>query len=108
MALTVSDDAAARVEKAMPPERRAAGDGLRIAVQGGGCSGVTYKMDFDAPRERDKVFDVGAIKLLVDPKSYFYVNGSELVYTTSLTGSGFSLNNPNVKGACGCGVSFQI
>ena len=108
MGLTVTAEAAARLGAVTPPERVAAGQGLRIAVRGGGCAGVTYHMEFDAAKERDKVFEQHGVRLLVDPKAYFYVNGSELVWQASLTGTGFTLKNPNVKGTCGCGVSFQI
>lgn len=108
MSLTVTPEALAQLRAVLPAERAAAGEGLRIAVRGGGCAGVTYHMDFDAPRERDKVIDAEGLKILVDPKSFFYINGSRLVFTEALTGSGFTLENPNVKGTCGCGVSFQV
>jgi iron-sulfur cluster assembly protein len=108
VSLSVAPEAAAQLRAVMPAERAAAGDGLRIAVRGGGCAGVTYHMDFDAPHARDKVIDADGLKILVDPKSYFYINGSRLLYREQLTGSGFSLENPNVKGTCGCGVSFQV
>ncbi len=108
MAITISTEAAEKLKAAIPPEKAAEGAVLRIVVQGGGCAGLSYKMDFDRARERDKVFEASGVKVVVDPKSYFYVNGSELTYKVALTGSGFTLVNPNVKGTCGCGVSFQV
>ncbi|MBI3304297.1 MAG: iron-sulfur cluster assembly accessory protein, partial [Deltaproteobacteria bacterium] len=84
------------------------GLGLRIKVVGGGCSGLSYKMDFDTPREGDRVFERGAAKVLVDRKSFLYLRGTELEYAESLMESGFNLRNPNVKRTCGCGHSFSV
>lgn len=82
--------------------------GLRVKVVGGGCSGLQYKMDLDEPRDTDKVFERDGAKLLVDRKSFLYLNGTELDYTEELIKSGFSLKNPNVKRTCGCGASFSV
>ena len=82
---------------------------FRMAVKGGGCSGLTYHLAFEEnpPHpERDKVYDVGGIKLIVDKKSYIYLNMTQLDYKSTLMGSGFEFNNPNAKKSCGCGVSF--
>ena len=80
--------------------------GLRLAVQGGGCSGMQYFMDFDAQREDDKIFERGGVRVIVDPKSIQALNGSILDYSDGLMGSGFQIKNPNVKSSCGCGQSF--
>ncbi|MBI4436106.1 MAG: iron-sulfur cluster assembly accessory protein [Candidatus Omnitrophica bacterium] len=82
---------------------------VRMAVKGGGCSGLTYHLAFEEnpPKETDKVFETNGIKVVVDMKSYLYLNGTLLDYTTSLMGSGFQFNNPNAKKSCGCGVSFS-
>lgn len=80
--------------------------GLRVGVQGGGCSGLTYFMDFDVPGPNDKVFETHGAKVIVDPKSLMYIRGSVLEYNEGLMGSGFAVKNPNVKGSCGCGHSF--
>ena len=83
--------------------------GLRIAVKGGGCSGLAYSMEWaEKPRERDKVFERDGVRVFVDPKSYLYLMGTELVFEETLMASGFKLSNPNVKAACGCGESFTV
>jgi iron-sulfur cluster assembly protein len=82
--------------------------GLRVKVVGGGCSGLQYKMELDEPREGDKVFEKDGAKLIVDRKSFLYLNGTELEYKEDLMKAGFTLNNPNVKRTCGCGASFAV
>jgi iron-sulfur cluster assembly protein len=84
------------------------GQGLRVKVVGGGCSGLSYKMNLDAQRDGDRVFERGDVKVLVDRKSFLYLRGTELDYSESLMDSGFKLNNPNVKRSCGCGSSFSV
>ncbi len=84
------------------------GLGLRVKVVGGGCSGLQYRMELDAANERDKSFARDGALLIVDKKSFLYVNGSELDYTEELMASGFRLVNPNVKRSCGCGESFVV
>ncbi len=81
---------------------------LRVAVVGGGCSGLQYKMDLDTERPGDKVFGPPDAKVLVDRKSFLYLNGTELDYSESLMHAGFNLQNPNVKRTCGCGASFTV
>jgi len=83
--------------------------GLRIAVKGGGCSGLSYNMEWaEKPRDRDKIFERDGVRIFVDPKSYLYLIGTELVFEEGLMASGFKLQNPNVKSACGCGESFTV
>jgi iron-sulfur cluster assembly protein len=82
--------------------------GLRVKVVGGGCSGLQYRMEIDGPGERDKVFERDGARLIVDKKSFLYLNGSELDYAEELMSSGFRLVNPNAKRSCGCGESFVI
>lgn len=93
----------ALVEAAGQPEA-----GLRVKVVGGGCSGLTYKMNLDVPRDGDKVFEHDGAKLVVDRKSFLYLNGTVLDYTDDLMSSGFNLQNPNIKRSCGCGASFVV
>ena len=82
--------------------------GLRLRVVGGGCSGFSYELGWeDSPQEGDEVVESGGIKVYVDPNSVQYVGGAQIDYVDSLYGSGFSINNPNSKGTCGCGHSFQ-
>lgn len=85
-----------------------ASKGLRVKVIGGGCSGLQYKMDLDEPREGDKVFEREGAKVVVDRKSFLYLNGTELDYSDGLMAAGFNLQNPNVKRTCGCGQSFSV
>lgn len=105
--ITITDTAA---KKIMDSVREAAesGDGLRVRVVGGGCSGLQYKMAIDGERKGDKVFEHNGAKLYVDRKSYLYLNGTQLDYSDSLMNVGFRLDNPNVKRTCGCGESFTV
>src|SRR5579875_812318 len=84
------------------------GTGMRVKVVGGGCSGLQYRMELDSAKERDKVFERDGAQLIVDKKSFLYLNGSELDYAEELMASGFRLVNPNVKRSCGCGESFTV
>ena len=80
---------------------------LRVAVIGGGCSGLQYKMDLqDRPQNRDILIESAGVKVVVDPKSALYVTGSELDYVNSLTEGGFKVHNPNAATSCSCGESF--
>jgi iron-sulfur cluster assembly protein len=106
--IAVTDKAAEKLCELMVAEKKdPAVYGLRLGVQGGGCSGMTYFMDFDTPRVDDKVFENKGARVLVDPKSILYVSGSVLEYSEGLMGSGFQIKNPNVKSSCGCGSSFN-
>ncbi|TAL02498.1 MAG: iron-sulfur cluster assembly accessory protein [Verrucomicrobia bacterium] len=81
---------------------------LRVAVVGGGCSGLQYKMDLqDAPANRDFLVESAGVKVVVDPKSALYVTGSELDYSDALTEGGFKVKNPNAATSCSCGESFS-
>jgi iron-sulfur cluster assembly protein len=106
--ITITDNAV-RAVKRLQTQMNKPGMAIRIGVVGGGCSGLTYKVDpADDPQEKDKVFEKDGIRVFVDPKSYLYLAGVELDYEESLTQSGFRFNNPNAKGACGCGTSFSV
>lgn len=81
---------------------------LRVSVTGGGCSGLSYKLDFvEAAGERDKIFEHSGVKVAVDPKSMLYLDGMTLDYSGGLNGKGFVFNNPNASKSCGCGNSFS-
>ena len=82
--------------------------GLRVKVVGGGCLGLQYRMEVDAAKERDKIFERDGAHLIVDKKSFLYLNGSELDYGEELMSSGFKVVNPNAKRSCGCGESFVV
>jgi iron-sulfur cluster assembly accessory protein len=81
---------------------------LRIAIQGGGCSGFQYALGFDrGPQDGDNEIEMNGVKVVIDPFSAPYLTGSEIDYVDALMGAGFAINNPNVQAACGCGSSFQ-
>jgi len=84
-------------------------EGLRLGVRGGGCSGVSYAIEFaDKIRARDHVFEFDGLKIVVDPKSLIYLRGSILDYEVKLMQHGFKFRNPNEKSGCGCGESFTV
>lgn len=105
--VSITDRAAAKIKEILESENRE-GQGLRLKVVGGGCSGLQYKLDFDLPKGGDRVFDKDGAKVLIDMKSLLYLNGTELDYKEELMQSGFVFQNPNVKRACGCGASFVV
>jgi iron-sulfur cluster assembly accessory protein len=106
-AISLTERAAARIKELIAAEDRE-GQGLRLKVVGGGCSGLQYKLDFDLPKGTDKIFEKDGAKVLVDMKSLLYLTGMELDYKEELMQSGFIFQNPNVKKACGCGASFAV
>ena len=105
--IDMTDGAAAKI-KTLTADKGIPDGGLRVKVVGGGCSGLTYKMDIDQRRDGDKVFEHGGAKLVVDRKSFLYLNGTVLDYKDELMSAGFVLQNPNVKRSCGCGSSFIV
>ncbi|MDQ4071480.1 MAG: iron-sulfur cluster assembly accessory protein [Actinomycetota bacterium] len=106
--MTLTDIAADKVRAFMNGQSAEGDVGLRVGVRGGGCSGFQYALALDEKRDDDHVFDFEGIRLIVDPASMRYVDGSVVDYTESLMGSGFEVNNPNVVASCGCGSSFRI
>lgn len=105
--LTLSDAAVSKIRSLVPPDE-ADERGLRIKVVGGGCSGLSYKMDLDQKRDGDRLFERDGARVIIDRKSYLYLNGTELDYADDLMSAGFNLRNPNVKRSCGCGASFGV
>lgn len=107
MPLTLTENAAAHVQDFLA--KRGKGVGLRIGVRTTGCSGMAYKLEFaDAANDDDLQFESHGVKLLVDPKSLQYIDGTELDYTREGLNEGFKFRNPNVKDECGCGESFNV
>jgi iron-sulfur cluster assembly protein len=104
----ITEKAMEHIRAAMQKEGVAGGEGgLRLGVQGGGCSGLSYHIRFDSqPRERDRVFEQSGIRVFVDPKSFVYLNGTTLEWEETLMHRGFVFQNPNAKKSCGCGSSF--
>jgi iron-sulfur cluster assembly protein len=82
---------------------------LRVSVVGGGCSGLSYKLDFvPTANPEDKTFEQEGVKIVVDPKSFLFVKGLTLDYSGGLNGTGFAFQNPNAAKSCGCGTSFSV
>ena len=105
--IRVTSDAGRKVGALLAKQGRPAGV-LRVAVVGGGCSGLQYKMDLqDAPANRDILVETAGIRVVVDPKSALYVTGSELDYSEALQEGGFKVKNPNAASSCSCGESFS-
>jgi iron-sulfur cluster assembly accessory protein len=105
--IKVTENAARKVTSLLTRQGRPAGV-LRVAVIGGGCSGLQYKMDLqDAPANRDFLVETSGIKVVVDPKSALYVTGSELDFVDALQEGGFKVTNPNAATSCSCGESFS-
>ncbi len=105
--IKVTGSAAEKVSSLLTKQGRPQGV-LRVAVVGGGCSGLQYKMDLqDAPASRDILVESSGIKVVVDPKSALYVTGSELDFSDALQGGGFKVTNPNAATSCSCGESFS-
>src|SRR6476620_5526699 len=107
MAVTLTSAAADHVTRYIA--KRVKGVGLRLGVKTTGCSGLAYKLEFaDAVQPEDHVFESHDVKVLIDPKSLPYLEGTELDYTREGLNEGFKFNNPNVKDECGCGESFNV
>ena len=107
MGITLTEVAADRVKAFL--ENRGKGEGLRLGVKTTGCSGMAYVLEFvDEVEDTDQVFESNGVKIIVDPKSLVYIDGTELDYGKEGLNEGFKFNNPNVKDECGCGESFTV
>jgi iron-sulfur cluster assembly protein len=107
--IKVTDSAKEQVAKLLQDESRPAGSFVRVGVEGGGCSGLMYQLNFDHEmKEGDQVFEDNGVKVVVDKRSFLYLVGTELEYTGGLNGKGFVFKNPNASRTCGCGESFSI
>jgi iron-sulfur cluster assembly protein len=106
--IQVTDKAIGKIRSAMAKESISPTEGgLRLGVQGGGCSGLSYNIRFDTqPRERDRIFQFDDVRVFVDPKSFIYLHGMILDYQETLMQQGFVFVNPNSTKSCGCGSSF--
>jgi iron-sulfur cluster assembly protein len=105
-AVTLTDTAAEKIRELVAASET--DQVLRIAVKGGGCSGFQYALALDAASEDDNVFEQNGVAVAVDRVSMQFVFGSQVDYVDGLQGAGFTVNNPNVVAACGCGSSFQV
>lgn len=112
MSIKVSERAAERIRSIRSEQQLADDVPLRIGVVGGGCSGLTYKIDFDTDEsnkdDKDQHFEDNGIDIVVDMRSFLYLAGTELDYSDGLKGQGFHFINPNATRTCSCGESFAI
>ena len=107
--ITVTEKAKHRLIDLKKEEGRADSDFLRVGVEGGGCSGLSYKLDFDNEiKPMDQVFEDKGIKIVTDLKSFLYLVNTELDFSDGLNGKGFYFDNPNASRSCGCGESFAV
>lgn len=107
MAITMTEAAARHVQRSL--DGRGKGEGIRLGVRTTGCSGLAYVLEFvDELAAEDQVFESHGVKVIIDPKSLVYLDGTELDFTREGLNEGFKFNNPNVRGECGCGESFNV
>ena len=108
--INVTESAASKISELLAEENKEAA-GLRVFVQGGGCSGFQYGLMIDegeGDASTDAVIESNGVKLLVDPISARYLTGAEVDFVDNITGGGFTIKNPNAKSTCGCGSSFNV
>jgi iron-sulfur cluster insertion protein len=108
--INVSETAASKINELLSEENKA-GSGLRVFVQGGGCSGFQYGLMIDegeGDASTDAIIESNGVRLLVDPISARYLKGAEVDFVDNVTGGGFTIKNPNAKSTCGCGSSFNV
>jgi iron-sulfur cluster assembly protein len=105
--LMLTDGAVKQLKTIMSEQNIPAQYGLRVGVKGGGCSGFSYILGFDEPKEGDETFTVNGIKIFMQKSHAIYLLGMEIDFVEGLNNRGFSFNNPNAKESCGCGTSFS-
>jgi iron-sulfur cluster assembly protein len=109
LGVTISEKAAEKIRYFAGKQGIAENVGVRVAVKGGGCSGLTYDLSItDKELPTDKVVEQHGVRVMVDKKSYIYLVGTELEFSDGLNGKGFMFHNPNAKKTCGCGTSFSV
>ena len=105
--ITLSDRATSELQRIMATQEMPEGTALRVGVKGGGCSGFSYTLGFDdSVSEIDQIFEVDDVRVVCDPKSFLYLNGTQIDFEDDLMGRGFKFVNPNASKTCGCGESF--
>jgi iron-sulfur cluster assembly protein len=108
--IQMTEKAISEIKRIQIDDPTATGAMLRVMVVGGGCSGMSYKLGFDKQpaAATDKIFEKDGVRIVVDPKSFLYLTGTQLDFTDGLNGTGFVFTNPNAKRTCGCGSSFAV
>jgi iron-sulfur cluster assembly protein len=105
----VTERAAKEVARIIAEQKLPEGTALRVGVKGGGCSGFSYTLGFDDTiSEVDQISEVAGVRVVCDPKSFLYLNGTEIDFEDNLMGRGFKFGNPNAAKSCGCGESFSV
>lgn len=105
--ITLTDSAVKALQQIIKEQNIPTDHGLRVGVKGGGCSGFSYLLGFDVQKEKDEVYDIGGIKVLMEKAHGMYLLGMEIDWMDGLDNRGFSFNNPNADETCGCGSSFS-
>ncbi|MFC1557527.1 HesB/IscA family protein [candidate division KSB1 bacterium] len=107
--VSITENAANEIKRVMAEQNIGENAGLKVGVAGGGCSGLSYTMDFaQEPSPGDRVFEKHGVRLFIDVKSFLYIQGTELDFSGGLNGRGFVFTNPNATRTCGCGSSFSV
>ncbi len=106
--VTITQRAVREIREIFRREAPGTDVGLRLGVKGGGCSGLSYLIEFGDSRPADNVADLGGVRVLIDPKSSVYLKGTTLDFQDGLQGKGFVFRNPNARNTCGCGESFTV
>ena len=106
--IEITEKALEQVKVIFESEKPGPEKGLRLAVIGGGCSGLQYKIEFSELKEKDNVLEKDNVKILIDPKSSIYLKDIVLDFKDGLNGKGFVFENPNATNTCGCGESFSV
>lgn len=106
--ISITDSAKKKIIEIFENEKKSVEVGLRLGVVGGGCSGLSYKIDFDSKKEKDNVLEFEGFKVYIDLKSSIYLKGITLDFKDGLDGKGFIFQNPNATNTCGCGESFSV
>ncbi len=105
--ISISDTAIKQLHRIRTEQNLPEDHGLRVGVKGGGCSGFTYVLGFDLPKENDDTFEIGGLNVLMEKAHAIYLLGMEIDWVEGLNNRGFTFNNPNASDTCGCGTSFS-
>ncbi len=112
MSISITDRAAKRIKEIRKEQHLPEDVTLRVGVVSGGCSGLTYELDFEQEEaqesQKDRMFEEKGVRLIIDMRSFLYLSGTQLDYTEGLQGDGFHFHNPNASRTCSCGESFSV
>jgi len=107
--IEITERAASEVKRIVSEQKLPEATALRVGVKGGGCSGFSYTLGFDDHvSETDQIYEIDGVRVVCDPKSFLYLNGTQIDFEDNLMGRGFKFGNPNASKTCGCGESFSV